>query len=170
MTGFDAEWFWWICGWGAVLNNTWRPLSPRQSTGRSMRGGYSTWERTTVNFIKTNHVIAAIRKKLKEKLSYVTSSAHKEVSPGWRSKHDNIVRDLTNQLQDFFDPFLEAPAQHFKSGVQTEESIVDGLLKCQTIGECLLKGLIKDWIKAPSETKIILFDTIPLENIATGLK
>ena len=135
-----------------------------------MRGGYSTWERTTVNFIKTNHVIAAIRKKLKEKLSYVTSSAHKEVSPGWRSKHDNIVRDLTNQLQDFFDPFLEAPAQHFKSGVQIEESIVDGLLKCQTIGECFLKGLIKDWIKAPSETKISLFDTIPLENIATGLK
>lgn len=67
-------------------------------------------------------------------------------------------------------PFLEAPAWQFKSGVQIEKSNVDGLLKSQTVGESCLKELIKDWIKAPSETKIRLFNTIPLENIATRSK
>ena len=45
--------------------------------GGPMRGGYSTSERTTDAFIKTSHLMAAIRRKLKEKLSYVTSSTHK---------------------------------------------------------------------------------------------
>ena len=45
--------------------------------GGPMRGGYSTFERTTDAFIKTSHLMAAIRRKLKEKLSYVTSSTHK---------------------------------------------------------------------------------------------
>ena len=43
-------------------------------------------------------------------------------------------------------------------------------VKSQIAGKCLLKELIEDRIKAPSETKISLFDTILLKNIATGLK
>ena len=39
-----------------------------------------------------------------------------------------------------------------------------------TVGEGPLKELIKDQIKAASETKISLFNTIPLEDIITGLK
>ena len=73
-------------------------------------------------------------------------------------------------IQELFYPFLEAPDWHFKSGVQIEESIVDGLLKSQTVGKGPLKELIKDQIKAASETKISLFNTIPLEDIITGLK
>ena len=66
--------------------------------------------------------------KLKEKLSYVTSSAHKEITPGSRKQRDNVVRDLTIQLGEYFDPFLEAPARHFKSGVEIDKFIIDGLL------------------------------------------
>ena len=97
--------------------------------GGPMRGGYSTSVRATDNFIKMSHMMAAIRRKLKEKLWYVTSSAHTKISAGSTSKYDNTVRDRTNQLQELFDLFLEAPARHFESGVQIEESIVDGLLK-----------------------------------------
>lgn len=39
-----------------------------------------------------------------------------------------------------------------------------------TVGEGPLKELIKDQIKAASETKISLFNTIPLEDIIAGLK
>ena len=54
--------------------------------------------------------------------------------------------------------------------MQIEESIVNGLFKSQTVGEERLKEFIKDQIKAPSKTKISLFDTVPRENVATGLK
>ena len=91
--------------------------------GGPMRGCYSTSERTTDNFIKASHVMAAMRRKLKEKLSYVASSAHKEVSPGSRSKHGYTVRDPTNELQELFDPFLEAPAQYFKSGCKLKKAL-----------------------------------------------
>ena len=50
-------------------------------------------------------MMAAIQRKLKEELLYVTSSAHKESSPGSRSKYDNTAQDLTNQLQELVDPF-----------------------------------------------------------------
>ena len=108
MAGFDAEWFWWIYGWGAVLNNTWRPLSPR-------------W--TLITEVDQCVGVIVLQKELKEKLSYVASSAHKEVSPGSRSKHGYTVRDPTNQLQELFDPFLEAPAQYFKSGCKLKKAL-----------------------------------------------
>ena len=92
--------------------------------GGPMRGGYSTSEKTTDALIKTSHLMAAIRRKLKEKLSYVPSSAHKEITPGSRKQNDNVVRDLTIQLGDYFDPFLEAPARHFKSGVEIDKDII----------------------------------------------
>ena len=65
---------------------------------------------------------------------------------------------------------VKSTSQSLKSGVQIEESIVDGLLKSQTIGKWRLKEFIEDGIKAPGKTKINLFNTIPRENIATGLK
>ena len=135
-----------------------------------MGRGYSTSERTIDNFIKTSHLMAAIQRKFKEKLSHMTSFSHKLVSPVSRSKYDNTIPGLTNHSQNLFYYFLEAPAQHFKSGVQIEESIVNGLFKSQTVGEERLKEFIKDQIKAPSKTKISLFDTVPRENVATGLK
>ena len=118
-----------------------------------MHGGYSTSERKTDNFIKTSHMMAAIREKLNKKLWYMTSSAQKEVSPGSWSKHENTVWDLTNQLQKLLDPSLQVPDRNFKSRVQIVEIIVDGLLKSQTAGECLLKVLIEDRINAPRQAR-----------------
>ena len=59
--------------------------------GRPMRGGYSTSEETTDTFLKTSHIIATIKSKLKEKFTYVISPAHKEIIPGSRIEHDNVA-------------------------------------------------------------------------------
>ena len=85
-------------------------------------------------FIKTSHLMAAIRSKLKGNLSYITSSAHKETTQGSRIKQ-NVVKDLTNQLGQYFDPFIDALARHFKAGVEIESEVIEGLLASQEIGE-----------------------------------
>ena len=56
-----------------------------------MREGYSTSEETTDAFIKTSHIMGTTRSKLKEKLAYLTSSAHKEIIPGSRIERDNVA-------------------------------------------------------------------------------
>ena len=103
--------------------------------GGPMRGGYSTSEENTDAFIKTSHIMATVRSKLKEKLAYVTSSAHKEITPGSRIQHDNVVKDLINQLREYFNPFIEAPARHFKTGVEIEPDVIKGLLNSQDLGK-----------------------------------
>ena len=103
--------------------------------GGRMRGGYSTSEETTDVFIKTSYIMATIRSKLKEKLAYVTSSVHKEITPGSRIQHDNVVKDLTNQLREYFNPFIEAPARHSKTRVEIEPDVIKGLLNSQEIRE-----------------------------------
>ena len=118
-----------------------------------MRGGYSTSEETTDAFIKTSHIMATIRSKLKEKFAYVTSSAHKEITPGSRIQHDNVVKDLTNQLREYFNPFIEAPARHFKTGVEIEPVVIKGLLNSQEIGEESYKIFINEKIKRTDEKK-----------------
>ena len=87
--------------------------------GGPMRGGFSTSERTNDNFIKTSHLMAAITRKVEDKLSYVTSSAHKEVSKGSRKKHDASVCDLANQLEELVDPFLDGPDRLLVGKVKT---------------------------------------------------
>ena len=72
-------------------------------------------ERANDVFNKTSHLMAAIRRKVEEKLSYITSRAHKEVSAGSRMKHDYTIRDLTNQLKQFFDQFVDGPARDISS-------------------------------------------------------
>ena len=114
--------------------------------------------------------MAAIRRKLKEKLLYVTSSAHKEITPGSRKQHDNVVRDMTIQLEEYFNPFLEAPARHFKSGVEIDKDIINGLLSSQEIGEASLKTFIEERVKATDDIKISIFEPIKRQKLATGLK
>ena len=74
--------------------------------GGPMRGGFSTSEETNDAFIKTSHLMAKIRSALKEKLNVLTTSVHKEVTPGARLRHDRIVGSLKRTLDGLMDPFL----------------------------------------------------------------
>ena len=97
--------------------------------------------------------MATIRSKLKEKLACVTSSAHEEITPGSRIQHDNLVKDLTNQLREYFNPFIDAPARHFKK-VEIEPDGIKGLLNSQETGGESYKTSTNETIKRTDEKKI----------------
>ena len=104
------------------------------------------------------------------KLSLVTASVHKEITRGARNQHDKAMKDLTNQLNEYFDPFLDGPARHFKSGVEIEQVVMEGLLSSDEIGEKCFKDFVERRIKAKEEEKISIFEPIKRQNIQTGLR
>ena len=138
--------------------------------GWPIRGGYSTSEKTTDTFIKTSHIMTTLRSKLKEKLAYLTSSAHKEITAGCRTQHDNVVKYLTNQLREYFSPFIDAPVRHFKTGVEIEPDVIKGFLNSQETGEESYKAFINKRRKRADEKKISILELIKRHNIATGLQ
>ena len=68
-------------------------------------GGYSTLYKTNVAFIKTSHFMAKVRSKLKEQVNLLSSCFHKDLSPGSRKHHDNIVTDTKEKILEYCDPF-----------------------------------------------------------------
>ena len=56
----------------------------------SAMDGYNTSDQTNDEFIKTNHVMAKVRSKLKEQVNMLSSCVHKVLSPGSRKYNDNI--------------------------------------------------------------------------------
>eukprot|EP00794_Sanderia_malayensis_P002977 gene2977-3431_t len=139
--------------------------------GRPMQGGFSTNERTTDAFIKTSHIIANIRGKLKEKLNVLTSSVHKETTFGSRTENEKAVSNLTKQLESYFNPFLDGPARHMKSGQEIHQSVVDGLLASSSVGEMAYLEFVNTRIKAPnnrvtnSQSLAIIFDSYRISTI-----
>ena len=93
-----------------------------------------------------------IRSKLKGNLSYITSSAHKATTPDLRMKQ-NVVKDLNNQLGQYFDPFIDALPRRFKAGVEIESEVIEGLLASQDIGEDSYTNFIEERIKPTDEIK-----------------
>ena len=93
-----------------------------------MRGGYSTSEETTDVLSNPVRSWLLSDQNRKKKLAYATSSAHKEITQGFRVKHDNVVTDLTNHVREYFNPFIDTPAGNFKTGVEIEPEVIKGLL------------------------------------------
>ena len=113
--------------------------------------------------------MANIRSTLKEKLSLVTSHGHKEITNGARKQHDNLVVDLTRQLHEYFDPFLDGPARNFKSGMEIEKNVIVGILSSDAVGEERFKTFINERVIALEQSKISIFAQIKRQNISTGL-
>ncbi len=137
--------------------------------GGPMQGGFSTNERTTDAFIKTSRIIANIRGKLKEKLNVLTSSVHKETTFGLRTENKKAVSNLTKQLESYFNPVLDGPARHMKSGQEIHQSVVDRLLASSSVGETAYLDFVNTRIKAPNN-RVSLFEKIPRQNIKTGME
>ena len=102
-------------------------------------------------------------------MAYGTSSAHKEITPGSRIQNDNVVKDLTNQLREYFNPFIDALTRHFKTEVEIEPGVIKRLLNSQEIGEESYKSFINEKLKRTDE-KNNIFEPIKRHNIADGLK
>ena len=122
-----------------------------------MQGGYSTSEQTTDTFIKTSHIMAKLRASLKERLDILTSSTHKETNIGARRQHDNMVRGLVIQLDNYFNPFLIGSAHHMKTGVEIDHSIVNGILSSTKSGEKQFKDFVNLRLKVTGDERINFF-------------
>ena len=70
-----------------------------------MMDGYSTSDKKNNAFIKTSHFMAKVRSKLKEQVNLVSSCVHKELPPGSRKYHENIVTDMKEKNLEYCDPF-----------------------------------------------------------------
>ena len=54
----------------------------------------------------------------------LSSCVHKELSPGSRKFHENIVTDMKEKILEYCYPFLNGPARHLKTCVEIDVNIV----------------------------------------------
>ena len=73
--------------------------------GGPMMGGYITSDRKNDAFIKTSHFMTKFRSKLKEQVNLFSPCIHKELSPGSRKYHDNIVTDMQEKILEYCNTF-----------------------------------------------------------------
>ena len=109
--------------------------------GGLMMGGYRTSDKTNGAFIKTGYFMAEVRSKLKEQVNLLSSCVHKELSPGSRKYHENIV---TYNKEKIVILFLNAPAHHLKTGVEIDVNMMSTQIyyHTQRLGlKCLLQSL-----------------------------
>ena len=135
-----------------------------------LRGGYSTSFEANDAFVKTSHLMAKIRSKLKEKLSVLSSSVHKEVTPAARRRHDAIATHLDITLKDYFDQFLHGPARNFATGAEIDSNVVAILLNSDDIGEISFAKFMKERIITTGDKMISFFYSITKSKIKTGME
>ena len=114
--------------------------------------------------------MAKVRSALKEKLHVLTSSSHKETTPGSRKEHENAIQRMVQQMESYLDPFAEGPARHFKTGVMMDEDVVKGLLNSPVTGEALYKEFVDKRIKETGKDRVDFFKPIRNPKLKTGLE
>ena len=134
-----------------------------------MQGGFSTDISTVDTFMKTSHIIANLRVKLKERLRVFTKSSHKETGKGARKKHDVMTQSLISTLDSYFDPFLAGPARHFKTGIQIDQAVISGLLSSTQLGNGMFQEFVEKRLKE-ADDRISMFERVCNPKLNTGLE
>ncbi|KAG1648069.1 hypothetical protein GQR58_030110 [Nymphon striatum] len=80
-----------------------------------------------------------------------------------------MIESLVLQLDKYFNPFLEGPARHFKTGAEIEPSVVEGLLNSSAVGEEMYAEFVDERLKA-KENRVSIFATIKNPRIKTGME
>eukprot|EP00794_Sanderia_malayensis_P008248 gene8248-9129_t len=94
-----------------------------------------------------------------------------ETTFGSRKENEKAVSNLTKQLESYFNPFLDGPARHMKSGQEIHQSVVDGLLASSSVGEIAYLEFVNTRIKAPNnkvtnaQSLAIIFDSYRISTI-----
>ena len=81
-----------------------------------------------------------------------------------------MVHDLALQLDRYFDPFLNGPARHMKTGVEIDCNVVRGLMSSAEAGEQKYKEFVDLRLKAIGGKKVNFFDKITKLKIKTGME
>ena len=134
--------------------------------GGPMGGRYSTSINAENDFILNSHVLAKLRKELKNKMSLKTDSNHKESTPGEIKKHEEQIPGLTGSLNNYDDPFYVA-AQNMATGAEIPSNIINGLLSARKYDTERVEQFIK---KRLLSREVSFYDSIQRSTIATSLK
>ncbi len=78
-----------------------------------------------------------------------------------------MIESLVLQLDKYFDPFLEGPARHLKTGAEIEPSVVEGLLNSSGVGEEMYAKFVDERLK---ENRISIFASIKNLRIKIGME
>ena len=138
--------------------------------GGPMQGGFSTDVKTVDTFLKTSHIVADLRGKLKERLNVLSTSSHKETTKGAKKKHEEMINSLVGQLNNYFDPFLVGPARNFKTGTEIDPAIVDGLLSSTDLGNEMYAEFVNERLRAQDDEKVSFFQSVKNPKLKTGLE
>jgi len=114
--------------------------------------------------------MAKVRAALKDKLSIMTTSVHKEVTQGARKEHEKTVESMVEQIGNYMDPSAGGVARHFKTGETIPEDVVRGLLQSTEMGETLLLKFIDERLKREGDSRISFFQPIQNLKIKIGME
>ncbi len=140
-----------------------------KTRGGPMQGGFSTDITAVDTFMKTSHIVANLRVKLKERLKVFTKSSHKETSIGARKKHEAMIQSLVSKLNDFFDPFLAGPARNFKTGIQIDQAVIMDLLSSTQLGNQMFKEFVQKRLGENAD-RVSIFERVCNPKLKTGLE
>ena len=91
-----------------------------------MEGGHSA-SINAENFILNSHVLAKLKKELKNKMNLKTDSNQKESISRKMKKHEEQIAELIGSLIDYVDPFHGA-TRNMATDVELLSNITNGLL------------------------------------------
>ena len=75
--------------------------------GGPMSGSYSTSTDAENSFILNSHILAKLRKELKNKMNFKTDSNFKKSTPSEIRKHEDQIATLIGNLNNYSNPFHE---------------------------------------------------------------
>ena len=97
-----------------------------KAIGGPMRGGRSV-SINAENFILNSHMLAKLKKELKNKMNLKTDSNQKESTSRKMKKHEEEIAELIGSLIDYVDPFHGA-TRNMVTDVELLSNITNGLL------------------------------------------
>ena len=94
--------------------------------GGPMSGSYSTSTDAENSFILNSHILAKLRKELKNKMNFKTDSNFKKSTPSEIRKHEDQIATLIGSLNNYSNPFHEVAWQQ-TTGAEIPGNIINGL-------------------------------------------
>ena len=93
------------------------------------RSGYSTNYESLNKLVMTCHIYCKLRSIILKKMRIMTSSVHKELTPGNKRLHNSHVTSLKNNLAEYNgNPFGAVQQDHYLPWCEVDVRVIDDLL------------------------------------------
>ena len=130
------------------------------------RSGYSTNYESLNKWVMTCHIYCKLRIILRKKMRIMTSSVHKELTPGNKRLHNSHVTSLKNKLAEYnVNPFGNGPARSLSTGCEVDVRVINDLLDAEQRGNAQYTKFVKERLVEGKQT---IFDTITKVKLKTG--